>query len=191
MVYDINTLKLVIEIGHYENYGTDIEPAIPATKLNWVSNHRLVMVVSSHSELSGVMGNIKFWDIRSGNVVFELKEKVNCFADVCVSDNLNSIFKVGVNSGEVFYADFRILGGGGGDHDGGGNNSDIRVCLGDDRKIINGKKEGSGCKTNPARTWVRDEPNKGKREKKKGPVEGEDKTEWGRRWRQISSYKII
>ncbi|GLU05823.1 hypothetical protein SLE2022_229010 [Rubroshorea leprosula] len=144
MVYDINTLKPVTEIGHYEIYGADIDSAIPATKLSWVSNHRLVMAAGSHGGLSGVMGNIKFWDIRSGNVVFELKEKVNCFADVCVSDNLNSIFKVGVNSGEVFYADFRILGGG--DSDGSGNSSDIWVCLGDGRKIVNGKKEGSGCK---------------------------------------------
>ncbi|GKV32485.1 hypothetical protein SLEP1_g41086 [Rubroshorea leprosula] len=96
MVYDLNTLKAVTEIGHYEIYGADIDSAIPTTK-------------------------------------------------------------VGVNSGEVFYANFRILGGG--DNDGGGNSSDIWVCLGDGRKIFNGKKEGSGCKTNPTRAWIRYEPN--------------------------------
>ncbi|OMO79553.1 BTB/POZ-like protein [Corchorus capsularis] len=143
MVYDLNTLNPVIEIGHNEIFGAELDSAIPATKLRWVSGYGLVMAAGSHSGLSGVSGNIRFWDIRSGNVVFELKEKVDCFSDICVSDNLNAIFKVGVNSGEVFYADFRSLGN---VKENGNENSNPWICLGDRRKVVNGKKEGYGCK---------------------------------------------
>ncbi|XP_022720509.1 BTB/POZ domain-containing protein At5g41330-like [Durio zibethinus] len=142
LVYDMNTLNPVTEIGHNEIFGADLDSAIPATKLRWVSSYGLLMASGSHSGLSGVSGNIKFWDIRSGNVVFELKEKVDCFSDVCVSDNLNAIFKVGVNSGEVFYADLRILGSVNDD----GNDNSPWICLGDRRRVANGKKVGSGCK---------------------------------------------
>ncbi|XP_022738339.1 BTB/POZ domain-containing protein At5g41330-like [Durio zibethinus] len=139
MVYDLNTLNPVNELGHNEIFGADLDSAIPATKLRWVSGYGLVMASGSHSGLSGVAGNIRFWDIRSGNMVFELKEKVDCFSDVCFSDNLNAIFKIGVNSGEVFYADFRSLGS-------VNDNSDPWISLGDRRKVVNGKKEGYGCK---------------------------------------------
>lgn len=93
------------------------------------------MASGSHSGPSGVLGNIKLWDIRSGTVVWELKEKVDCFADVAVSDDLSALFKVGVNSGEVFFADLRNIG-----------RENSWVCLGDGRKVTNGKKEGVGCK---------------------------------------------
>ncbi|GLT69012.1 hypothetical protein SLA2020_411980 [Shorea laevis] len=135
MVYDLQSLRPATEIGHCEIYGADIDSAIPATKLNWVSGYGLLMASGSHSGPSGVSGNIKFWDIRSGNVVWEIKEKVDCFSDVSVSDDLSGIFKVGVNSGEVFFSDLRNL---------GAENS--WVCLGDGRKVVNGKKEGVGCK---------------------------------------------
>lgn len=143
MVYDINNLKPVTEIGHNEIYGAEIDSAIPATKLSWISSHRLVMASGTHSGLSGVIGNIKFWDIRSGSVVFELKEEVDCFADVCISDSLSSIFKVGVNSGEVYYADLRMLGDVNNDN---GSGDDPWKCLGDSWKVVNGKKEGYRCK---------------------------------------------
>ncbi|KAL4348559.1 hypothetical protein GQ457_17G022330 [Hibiscus cannabinus] len=143
LVYDLNTLNPVIEIGHNEIFGADLDSAIPATKLKWVSSYGLLMASGSHSGLSGVAGNIRFWDIRSGKVVFELKEKVDCFADVCVSDNLNVLFKVGVNSGEVFNADLRCLGSVNNDAD---DHSNPWICLGDRRKVVNGKKEGFGCK---------------------------------------------
>ncbi|CAK7335567.1 unnamed protein product [Dovyalis caffra] len=127
----------VTEIGHYEIFGADLDSAIPATKLKWVESYNVVMASGSHSGPSGVLGNVKFWDVRSGNVVWEFKEKVDCFSDITVSDNLSSIFKVGVNSGEVFYADLRKLGSEG---------NDSWVCLGDKRKVGNVKKEGVGCK---------------------------------------------
>ncbi|CAL5356149.1 hypothetical protein CsSME_00045005 [Camellia sinensis var. sinensis] len=136
MVYDLqDSFRPVTEIGHSEIFGANLDSAIPATKLSWVSSHNLLMASGSHSGPSGVLGNIKFWDIRSGTVVWELKEKVDCFADVTVSDNLSAIFKVGVNSGEVFFTDLRNIG-----------NANSWVCLGDARKVINGKKEGVGCK---------------------------------------------
>lgn len=135
MVYDLQSFSPVIEIGQNEIYGADIDSAFPATKLNWVSCYSLLMASGSHSGPSGVLGSIKFWDIRSGNVVWELKEQLDCFSDVTVSDNLPGIFKVGVNTGEVFFADLRNFGA-----------ENPWVCLGDKRKVVNGKKEGVGCK---------------------------------------------
>ncbi|GAV76095.1 K_tetra domain-containing protein, partial [Cephalotus follicularis] len=135
MVYELGSLRPVTEIGHYEIYGADIDSAIPATKLAWVSGLNLLMASGSHSGLSGVLGDIRLWDIRSGTVVWEVKEKVDCFADVAVSDSFSALFKVGVNSGEVFFMDLRKLGG-----------ENFWVCLGDRRKVVNGKKEGFGCK---------------------------------------------
>lgn len=94
------------------------------------------MASGSHSGPSGVSGNIKFYDIRTGNVALELKEKVDCFADVTASNVLSSMFKIGVSTGEVFMADLRTI---------GAENS--WFCLGDDgKKVVNGKKEGSGCR---------------------------------------------
>ncbi|KAK2984548.1 hypothetical protein RJ640_018926 [Escallonia rubra] len=136
MVYDIQgSFRPVLEMGRYEIYGADLDSAIPATKLSWVPSHNLLMASGSHSGPTGVSGNIKFWDVRSGNVVWEIKEKVDCFSDVTVSDDLSAMFKVGVNSGEVFFTDLRNI---------GGENS--WICLGDGRKAMNGKKEGFGCK---------------------------------------------
>ncbi|KAJ6326739.1 hypothetical protein OIU78_013763 [Salix suchowensis] len=107
------------------------------TKLKWIESYNVLMAAGSHSGPSGVSGNVKFWDIRSGNVVWEFKEKVDCFSDITVSDSLSSIFKVGVNSGEVFNADMRKLGSEG---------HDSWVCLGDNTKVGNVRKEGIGCK---------------------------------------------
>lgn len=135
LVYDLQTFNSVMEIGHNEIYGAQIDSAIPASKLSWVSSYSLLMASGSHSGIQGVLGNVKFWDIRSGSVVWELKEKVDCFSDVTVSDNLSGIFKVGVNSGEVSFADLRKMGA-----------EDPWLCLGDKRKAVNGKKEGVGCK---------------------------------------------
>ncbi|KAL7111705.1 hypothetical protein ACP275_05G106700 [Erythranthe tilingii] len=137
MVYDLNdSLRPVTKIGHYEIYGADLDSAIPSTKLQWVSSHNLLMASGSHSGPSGVLGNIKFWDIRSGNVVCELKEKADCFADVTASNALGGMFKVGVNTGEIFFADLRNM----------DSDSNSWICLGDGRKVANGKKEGFGCK---------------------------------------------
>ncbi|CAN1178947.1 BTB/POZ domain-containing protein At5g41330 [Linum perenne] len=90
MVYDMETFKPVTEIGHYEIYGANLGSAIPATKLKWVASYNMVMASGLHSGPSGRLGNVKLWDIRSGNVVWELKEKVDCFADITVSDSLSA-----------------------------------------------------------------------------------------------------
>ncbi|XP_047973583.1 BTB/POZ domain-containing protein At5g41330 [Salvia hispanica] len=137
MVYSRgDDLRPVATIGHYEIFGADLDSAIPATKLQWISSHNLLMASGSHSGPSGVSGNIRLWDIRSGNVAWEVKEKLDCFADVTASDVLSSMFKVGVSTGEVFMADLRKLGG----------EEEPWLCLGDGRKAVNGKKEGLGCK---------------------------------------------
>lgn len=135
MVYDLQTLRAVTEIAHFEIYGAEIDSAVPATKLRWVPSVNLLMAAGSHHGLSGVTGNIRLWDVRSGNAVWEVKERADCFADVTVSDHLSAIFKVGVNTGEVSYMDLRRLG-----------NEDSWVCLGEGRRLHSGKKEGFGCR---------------------------------------------
>ncbi|OIV93550.1 hypothetical protein TanjilG_28707 [Lupinus angustifolius] len=135
VVYDFQTLKPVSEISHNEIFGADIGSAIPATKLEWVNGYNLLMACGSHSGPSGVNGYLRLWDVRSGNMVWDINEKADCFADVSVSDSLSAIFKVGVNSGEVSYVDMRNL-----------SEGNEWVCIGDKRKVVNGKKEGNGCK---------------------------------------------
>ncbi|KAL8200915.1 hypothetical protein R6Q57_012254 [Mikania cordata] len=136
LVYDLNdSFKVVSEIGHNEIFGADLDSAIPSTKLNWIPSLNLLMASGSHSGPSGVTGNIKFWDIRSGNFVSEIKEKIDCFSDITVSDTLSAVFKIGSNSGEVSYIDFRNI-----------SSDDSWNCLGDSRKVMNVKKEGVGCK---------------------------------------------
>lgn len=93
------------------------------------------MASGSHSGPSGVQGNIKFWDIRSGNVAWEVKEKVDCFSDMAVAENLSAIFKIGVSSGEVYIADLRKI-----------EDGNPWKCLGDRMKVVNGKKAGVGGK---------------------------------------------
>ncbi|KAJ0665938.1 putative transcription factor WD40-like family [Helianthus annuus] len=136
LVYDLNdSFKVVSEIGHNEIFGANLDSAIPSTKLNWIPSLSLLMASGSHSGASGITGNIKFWDIRSGSLVSEIKEKTDCFSDITVSDTLSAVFKIGINSGEVSYIDFRNI-----SSDGSWN------CLGDSRKGMNVKKEGIGCK---------------------------------------------
>ncbi|ESQ46816.1 hypothetical protein EUTSA_v10027773mg [Eutrema salsugineum] len=135
MVYDLSTLLPVSEIDHCEIYGADIDSAIPSTKLRWIQSCNLLMVSGSHSSPSGVSGHVRFWDVRSKNMVWEIKETQDCFSDVTVSDNLSTVFKVGVTSGEVFYTDLRSLG-----------SKDPWICLGEEKKRSLNERRGVGCK---------------------------------------------
>lgn len=126
--------KPVAEVARQEIYGAEIDAAIPATKLEWVAGYNLLMASGSHAGPSGLLGNIRLWDIRSSAMAWELREKADCFADVTVSTDLNAVFKVGVNSGEVFMADLRKL-----------DAVQPWVPLGGEGKRLNGKKEGAGC----------------------------------------------
>uniref|UniRef100_A0A7N1A7Q3 BTB domain-containing protein n=1 Tax=Kalanchoe fedtschenkoi TaxID=63787 RepID=A0A7N1A7Q3_KALFE len=137
MIYDVSSLRPAAEIAHCEIYGAEIDSAIPATKLSWVDSYNLLMAAGSHSGPSGVAGSIKLWDLRSGTAAWELKEKLDCFADITVADSMSSLFKIGVNSGEVFVADLRHLGG-----------ENPWVCVGDSRRAGRGggRKEGVGCR---------------------------------------------
>ncbi|EPS66205.1 hypothetical protein M569_08570, partial [Genlisea aurea] len=138
MVYDLNNnLNPVSMIGHYEIYGADLISGLPSTKLEWISSRNLLMASGSHSSHSGVSGRIQFWDIRSSNVVLEIKEKEDCFADVTASDVLSAMFKVGVNSGDVYFSDLRRL-----DVD----ESWVRLGEGKKAAAANGKKEGAQCR---------------------------------------------
>ncbi|XP_020094081.1 BTB/POZ domain-containing protein At5g41330-like [Ananas comosus] len=135
LAYDLNSFDPVLEVGRKEIFGAELDSAIPATKLRWVAEFGLLMAAGSHAGPSGLSGNIALWDIRSNKAAWEITEKsIDCFADVAVSDGLRAMFKVGVNSGEVFMADLRKLGA-----------EEPWVCLGDRRKVETGKREGSGC----------------------------------------------
>lgn len=136
VLFDPTNFKAVGEIGRKEIYGAELDSAIPATKLKWVSGFNLLLASGSHAGPSGLMGNIRLWDVRSGKAVWELTEKVDCFADVSVSDSLSAIFKVGVNSGDVFMRDLRKL-----------SVEEPWVCVEERRRPnpIVGSKEGSGC----------------------------------------------
>lgn len=133
MVYDLSTLLPVLELDR----GSD-SSAIPSTKLRWIGSCNLLMVSGSHASPSGVSGHVRFWDVRSRNMVCEINEREDCFADVTVSENLSAVFKVGVSSGEVFYTDLRGLGG--------GKEGDRWVCLGEERKRSLNERKGVGCK---------------------------------------------
>ncbi|KAK9716599.1 hypothetical protein RND81_06G244700 [Saponaria officinalis] len=137
VVYDLlGEFRPVFEIARNEIYGAEFDcGTIPATKLSWVSSRNLLLASGSHSGPTGVLGSIKLWDIRSGDVVWEMQEKVDCFADVGVSSSLSSMFKIGVNSGEMFFIDLRKLG-----------HETEWVCLGNKNKSVSTKKEGLGCK---------------------------------------------
>ena len=73
VVYDFENLKPITEIGTNEIYDADLDSGIPATKLSWISSYNLLMASGSHNRPSGVYGNIKLWEVRSGNSVWELK----------------------------------------------------------------------------------------------------------------------
>ena len=137
MVYDmLDDLRPVIEIARNEIYGAEFDAStIPATRLSWVSSYNLLMASGSHSGPTGVIGSVKLWDVKSGRLVWELKEEVDCFADVAASSSLSVLFKVGINSGEVYFLDLRNLGP-----------ESQWVCLGNSAKSMNAKKEGIGCK---------------------------------------------
>ncbi|PKA56471.1 BTB/POZ domain-containing protein [Apostasia shenzhenica] len=129
----------VSEIGRREIYGAELESAIPATKLKWVSSLNLLMAAGSHWGPSGVVGSIRLWDIRAGGTpIWDFNEKVDCFADVTASGELSAMFKVGVSSGEILMADLRRF-----------KAEDPWVGIGVRRRKNGenvGKKEGKGCR---------------------------------------------
>ncbi|KAK1261177.1 BTB/POZ domain-containing protein [Acorus gramineus] len=126
----------VVEIGRREIYGAELDSAIPATKLQWVPSYNLLMAAGAHSGPSGRTGNVRLWDVRAPmEAVWEAKEGTeDCFADVAASEEVGAVFKVGVNSGEVYMVDLRKMGG--------------WVGLGRGAAVAAGKggKEGSGCR---------------------------------------------
>ncbi|KAJ6695427.1 BTB/POZ DOMAIN-CONTAINING ADAPTER FOR CUL3-MEDIATED RHOA DEGRADATION PROTEIN FAMILY MEMBER [Salix koriyanagi] len=134
-ILDLEKKGFVLETLNWENAKLEFNNA---TKLKWIESYNVLMAAGSHSGPSGVSGNVKFWDIRSGNVVWEFKRKklivfpILQFQIVC-----HRFLKSGVNSGEVFNADMRKLGSEG---------HDSWVCLGDSTKVGNVRKEGIGCK---------------------------------------------
>nr|ACN34713.1 unknown [Zea mays] len=154
VVFDLNSLSPVVEIGRKEVFGADIEAAIPASKLAWLGGHSLLLAAGSHSGPAGVVGDIRLWDVRASATVpvWEVREKEDCFADVAASDALSAVFKVGAASSEVFMADLRRLG------NGGGVGLEPWVCIGDGQKAAaaasSGRKERNGCRIECYCSWV-------------------------------------
>ncbi|OEL24186.1 BTB/POZ domain-containing protein [Dichanthelium oligosanthes] len=154
VAFDLNSLSPVAEIGRKEVFGADIEAAIPATKLGWLGEHNLLLAAGSHSSPSGVVGDIRLWDIRASTTVpvWEVRENEDCFADVAASDTLSALFKVGAASGEVFMADLRRLG------NGDGIGLETWVCIGDAQRaaaaVSSRRKEGNGCRIDCYCNWV-------------------------------------
>ncbi|CAH8381863.1 unnamed protein product [Eruca vesicaria subsp. sativa] len=135
MVYDLSTLLPLFEMDRCDNYGVGGgDSVIPSNKLRWIRSCNLLMVSGSHASPSGVSGHVRFWDVRSRDMVWEIKERGDCFSDVTVSENLSAVFKVGVASGEVYYTDLRSLGGKG------------WVCLGEEKKRSLDERKGVGCR---------------------------------------------
>lgn len=146
VAFDRNDFEQAMEIGRKDVYGAELDTAIPATKVKWLNGFNLLMASGSHSGPSGLTGNIRLWDVRSGKAAYELTEKIDCFADVAASDGLSAIFKVGVNSGDVFMKDLRMLSG-------LSLNEDPWICIGKrNSNVISGggnkngnSREGLGC----------------------------------------------
>ncbi|KAG8092909.1 hypothetical protein GUJ93_ZPchr0012g19077 [Zizania palustris] len=153
VAFDLNSLSPVAEIGRKEVYGADVEAAIPATRLDWLDGHNLLLAAGSHSGPAGVVGDIRLWDIRASTMmpVWEFREKVDCFADIAASDTLSSLFKVGAASGEVFMADLRMLRG-------GSIGIEPWLCIGDGQRAAAaasaGRKDGNGCMIGCYLNWV-------------------------------------
>lgn len=118
MLIDTESFQPVAELGRQLGGAADLEAA---TKLEWIGGQGLLLASSVSGGASGYRGQIKLWDIRSKNAVWEFREsssgpsvkqqelQTDCFADVIANEELCGIFKVGVRSGSVFMADLRQL----------------------------------------------------------------------------------
>lgn len=153
VAFDHTTLQPAVEFSRAdeiysstETTANDLYSAIPSTKLQWLPSSNVLMASGSHGGPSGLVGNIKLWDIRStnGGPIWHLKERDDCFSDVTVSDTLSTIFKVGINSGDVFMIDMRRLTNGGSKQDGTqwARIGEVWRSTGTSGK----GREGSGCK---------------------------------------------
>ncbi|XP_048539337.1 BTB/POZ domain-containing protein At5g41330-like [Triticum urartu] len=153
VAFDLNSLSPVVEIGRKEVFDTDIEAAIPPTKLGWLAGHSLLLAAGSHSGPAGMVGDIRLWDVRASSTVpvWEVREKDDCFADVAASDSPSALFKVGAASSEVFVADLRRFSG-------DGISVDPWVCIGDMQRAgaatTSRRKDGNGCRIECYRSWV-------------------------------------
>ncbi|XP_072958389.1 BTB/POZ domain-containing protein At5g41330 [Typha angustifolia] len=139
VAFDLETFEPLSEFARMEVFGAEIDAAIPSSMLDWIPSSNLLLSAGSHAGPSGLSGSVRLWDVRTKNAVWELKEKNDCFSDIAASDALSAVFKVGVNSGEVFMVDLRKLGA----------EEEPWTCIGKGRKAAignGGKKEGSGCR---------------------------------------------
>ncbi|GLJ42468.1 hypothetical protein SUGI_0880120 [Cryptomeria japonica] len=132
LLIDVGSFRPMAELGRQIGFGGS--ESSPATKLEWIDSHNLLMSSNVSSGPFGYRSDVKLWDIRSQKIVWECRESnpgpaihqansdslSDCFADVTVNEQFGSIFKLGVRNGGLFMADLRQL-----------NNSNPWVALGD------------------------------------------------------------
>ncbi|KAH9324406.1 hypothetical protein KI387_004584 [Taxus chinensis] len=132
LLIDGESFRPVTELGRQIGFG-GLESS-PATKLEWIDSHNLLMSSNVNSGPFGYKSDLKLWDVKSQKIVWEYRESnpgpaghqvkldpfSDCFADVTVSEQFGSIFKLGVRGGGLFMADLRQL-----------NNSSPWVALGE------------------------------------------------------------
>ncbi|KAJ7551580.1 hypothetical protein O6H91_06G020800 [Diphasiastrum complanatum] len=116
LVVDKATLQILRELNRQN--GTSAHSKA-ATRLQWLPFNNLLLTSGVHGSTFGYSGYIKLWDVRSDTVVWNWVEPNvrnarattdrDCFADVVVSEDLMGVFKVGVASGAVAFADLRNL----------------------------------------------------------------------------------
>ncbi|GLJ50237.1 hypothetical protein SUGI_1069430 [Cryptomeria japonica] len=107
------------ELGRQIGFGGS--KSSPATKLEWIGSHNLLMYSSVSVGPFGYRSDVKLWDIRSQKIVWECRESnpgpvvhqaksdslSDCFADVTVNEKFGSIFKLGARNGGPFMVDLR------------------------------------------------------------------------------------
>ncbi|XP_059064837.1 BTB/POZ domain-containing protein At5g41330-like [Cryptomeria japonica] len=119
LLIDVESFRPMAELGCQIGFGGS--ELSPATKLEWIGSHNLLMSCSVSGGPFGYRSDVKFWDIKSQKIVWECQDSLSdCFADVTVNEQFGSIFKLGVRNGGLFMVDLRHL-----------NNSNSWVALGD------------------------------------------------------------
>ncbi|EPS72572.1 hypothetical protein M569_02181, partial [Genlisea aurea] len=115
LAIDKSTMKVSSEIGRMS--GNSSKTAAPS-KLAYSSQLNLLIGIYVSSGGFGFSGYIRLWDLRSGDVVWETHEPGGAglsnrlgdpFADVDVSSDESSLFKICSKSGDVATADLRKL----------------------------------------------------------------------------------
>eukprot|EP01018_Ginkgo_biloba_P041056 Gb_07324 [translate_table: standard] len=115
LLFDKESLRPMGEMGRQVGMINSASYSMAATKLEWLSGHNLLLASAVNGGAFGYCGEMRLWDIRSGNYVWEWSEsnsqrdESDCFADVVANEDLHGIFKVNMRPGGIAMADLRQL----------------------------------------------------------------------------------